>query len=67
MVSADGRLLTYISFLTLSERFVAAAAAWDAFLFMVPLEVAEMLLAFRVAATLFADIRRAILRNYMAK
>lgn len=53
-------LLTYISFLSPSERFVAAAAAWDAFLFSKQLGKEVLLLGFRVAATRFADIRRAI-------
>ena len=39
---------------------MAAAAACDAFLFRMPLEGGVMLLAFRVAATRFADIRSAI-------
>ena len=51
---------TYISFLTPSERFVAAAAACEASLFNMPLESEDVLLAFRVAATLFADIRSTI-------
>lgn len=50
-----------MSFLTPSERFVAAAVACDAFLFRMPLAGNERLFAFRVAATRLADIRRAIL------
>lgn len=53
-------MLTYISFLTPSERFVAAAVACEAFLLKTPLVVEDKLLACRVAATRFADIRSAI-------
>ena len=60
-------LRTYISFLTPSERFVAAAVACDAFRFIIPLDERQVLLDFRVAATLFADIWKAILNNYMAQ
>jgi hypothetical protein len=46
-----------------SGKFVAAAAACEAFLFKMQLAVEEALPALRVATTLFADIRRAILVN----
>ena len=39
---------------------MAAAVACEAFLFKVPLEDEDMLLAFRVAAARFVDIRSAI-------
>ena len=45
---------------TPSERFVAAAAACEAFLLTMQLGDEDTLLAFRAAATRFADIRRAI-------
>jgi hypothetical protein len=50
-----------------SERFVAAAAAWEAFLFTIQLEEDNGLLDFRVAPTRFADIRRAIAEKLDAK
>ena len=51
---------TYISCLTPSERFVAAAVAWETFLFKRPLGEDVTFPAFRVAATRLADIRKAI-------
>ena len=57
---------TYMSSLVPSERFVAAAVACDAFLFMMPLFCEEILQAFRVAATRLADIRRVIFHAYVA-
>lgn len=53
----------WIALLISSGRLEAAAAACDAFLFRMPLEGGAMLLAFRVAATRFADIRRAMLKE----
>jgi hypothetical protein len=50
-----------------SERFVAAAAAWEAFLFTIQLEEDNGLLDFRAAPTRFADIRRAIAEKLNAK
>jgi hypothetical protein len=67
LIARKEELRTYISFLTPSGRFVATAVACDAFLFMMPLDGIDILLAFRVAATLFADIRRAILKEYLAQ
>jgi hypothetical protein len=60
IVNAEGALRTYISLRTGSERFVAAAAAWEALLFTTQLEEHNGLLDFRVAPIRFADIRRAI-------
>jgi hypothetical protein len=54
---------TWIALLISSGRLEAAAAACDAFLFKMPLEGGVTLLAFRVAATRFADIRRAMLKE----
>lgn len=53
----------YISFRIPSDKLVVEAVAWDAFLFKMPLDDADTLLAFRVAATLFADTRRAIIEE----
>jgi hypothetical protein len=55
-----GAVRTYISLRTGSERFVAAAAAWEALLFTLQLEEDNGLLDFRAAPNRFADIRRAI-------
>lgn len=59
-LNAGGAVRTYISLRTGSERFVAAAAAWQTFLFTMQLEEDNGLLDFRVAPTRLADIRRAI-------
>ncbi len=50
-----------------SERFVAAAVACEAFLFTIPLAGEETLADFRVVATRFADIRRAIRKGIERK
>jgi len=56
-----------MSFLTPSERFVAAAVACEAFLFRMPLAGATRLFALRVVATRLVDIRRAIINIHQRK
>jgi hypothetical protein len=60
IVNAERAVRTYISLRTGSERFVAAATAWEALLFTMQLDEDNGALEFRVAPTRFADIRRAI-------
>jgi hypothetical protein len=64
---AGGAVRTYISLRTGSERFVAAAAAWEAFLFTIQLEEDNGLLDFTAAPNRFADIRRAIAQKLDAR
>jgi hypothetical protein len=67
IINAGGAVRTYISLRTGSERFVAAAAAWEAFLLRMQLGECNWLLDFRVAPTRFADIRRAIAKRFYTK
>jgi hypothetical protein len=56
-----------MSFLTLLERFVATAVAWEAFLFMMASVDEDTLLALRAAATRCVDNRRVISEEHMAQ